>query len=112
MKASASEIGRVVISTQGHDKGQWYAVKEVADERYLLLVNGTTKPLEGPKKKQVKHVRALPLSIHVCGKGPSGGPVCNGEIAAQLKAVKRAYEQETGFSPRIDEKEESVLVQE
>ena len=34
----------------GHDKNQiYFLLKE--DEEYVYLVNGTTKPLEKPKKK-------------------------------------------------------------
>ena len=37
-------------SLSGHDKGQYYlVVKE--EEKFLFLVNGTTRPLEKAKKK-------------------------------------------------------------
>lgn len=115
MKAMPTEAGRVVVSTQGHDAGQWYAVYRVLDERMVLLVNGTTRTPAKPKKKQVKHLRALPLTVAVTGVGGSGGPVCDGDIRKALKLQKDAYETKTGFahtSARQDnEKEECALVQ-
>lgn len=52
-------------SLSGHDKNQIYLVKE-KDERFVYLVNGTTRPLSSPKKKSVKHIqiiRALPQDV-------------------------------------------------
>ena len=40
-------------SLSGHDKNQIYLVKE-KDEKFVYLVNGTTKPLDAPKQKKQK----------------------------------------------------------
>ena len=52
-------------SLSGHDKNQYYFVlKKEADE--ILLVNGTNRSLEKPKKKNEKHVqiiKRLPVEI-------------------------------------------------
>ena len=116
MKAKPTEPGRVVVSTQGHDAGHWYAVWQVLDERCVLLVNGTTRKLEKPKKKQIKHLCALPLTIAVSGRGESGGPVADSDIRKALSACKAAYETQTGWphtpANRDLEKEEGALVQE
>ena len=114
MKAKPTEPGRVVVSTQGHDAGRWYAVISVLDDRYVLLADGDLRKLAKPKKKQVKHIRALPLSIMVEGKGASGGPVQDSDIRAALKAQKDAYLIQTGYAPQQAQnmKEERALVQE
>ena len=52
-------------SLSGHDKNQYYLVYKKEDE-YLLLVNGTTRPLEKCKRKNKKHVqivKSLPIEI-------------------------------------------------
>lgn len=110
MKAKPNEPGRVVISTQGHDAGRWYAICSVLDERMVTLVDGETRKLAKPKKKQVKHLRALPLSIQVDGVGASGGPLADSDIRKALKAEKDAYLERTGFI--VNDKEEGALVQE
>ena len=109
MKAKPTEPGRVVVSTQGHDAGRWYAVVSVLDERNLLLVDGDIRKLAKPKKKQVKHLKALPLSIQLEGRGESGGPVADSDIRKALKAHKDAYLMKTGFN--VNDKEEGALVQ-
>lgn len=110
MKARPNEPGRVVVSTQGHDAGRWYAVISVLDERHMLLADGDTRKLAKPKKKQVKHLKALPLSIQLEGRGESGGPIADSDIRKALKAHKDAYLMKTGFN--VIDKEEGALVQE
>ena len=61
------EAGRVVCVTRGHDAGSWCAVLQVLDERMVLLCDGKLRTLEKPKKKQVKHLTALPYTIPVSG---------------------------------------------
>ena len=110
MKAKPTEPGRVVISTQGHDAGRWYAIVSVLDERMALLADGETRKLAKPKKKQVKHLKALPLTVQVQGRGESGGPLADSDIRKALKAQKDAYLMKTGFN--VNDKEEGALVQE
>jgi hypothetical protein len=45
-------------SLSGHDRNQTYLVKE-KDERFVYLVNGTTKTLDAPKKKSKKHIQII-----------------------------------------------------
>ena len=50
-----NSIGRLVVSNNGRDKGNFYIVANIKEE-YLYLVNGSTKTIEKPKKKKKKHV--------------------------------------------------------
>ncbi|MBE5794912.1 MAG: KOW domain-containing protein [Clostridiales bacterium] len=95
MKASVAETGRVVLVTQGHDAGSICAVLQVIDEKTVLLVDGKTRTLQKPKRKNILHLRAYPLTIAVEGKGGSGGPIADSDIRKQLKKVWDAYQQET-----------------
>ena len=45
-------------SLSGHDKNHYYFVIKKADG-FLFLVNGTTRPLEKPKKKNEKHIQII-----------------------------------------------------
>ena len=110
MKAKPNEPGRVVISTQGHDAGRWYAIIDVLDERLVLLVDGDARKLAKPKKKQVKHLQALPITIAVQGIGEAGGPIADSDIRKAIRVQKDAYLTKTGFN--AINKEEGALVQE
>ena len=45
-------------SKSGHDKNQIYLIKE-KDEKFVYLVNGTTRTLDMPKKKNAKHIQVI-----------------------------------------------------
>lgn len=52
-------------SLSGHDKNQYYVVLE-KDADFYLLVNGTNRSLEKPKKKNEKHlqiIKKLPAAV-------------------------------------------------
>lgn len=45
-------------SLSGHDRNQYYLVVK-KEEQNVYLVNGTTKPLDGPKKKNRRHIQII-----------------------------------------------------
>ena len=45
-------------SLSGHDKNQYYFVAQ-KEADFFLLVNGTNRSLEKPKKKNEKHVQII-----------------------------------------------------
>ena len=60
MKPSVHELGRVVFSKQGHDKGKAFLVVGLVDETYVLIADGDSRKLIKPKKKQAKHLIPKP----------------------------------------------------
>lgn len=55
-------------SLSGHDTNHIYMIAD-GDEQFVYLVNGTTKPLDAPKKKSKKHiqiVKRLPQEVTEC----------------------------------------------
>lgn len=60
MKPSAYELGRVVLSKQGHDKGKAFLVVGLVDDTYVLIADGDSRKLAKPKKKQAKHLIPKP----------------------------------------------------
>ncbi|MBQ7977955.1 MAG: KOW domain-containing RNA-binding protein [Clostridia bacterium] len=56
MLSKAFELGQVVLSTQGHDKGKSYVVVKVEDER-VLVCDGTYKCIKNPKRKNPNHLK-------------------------------------------------------
>lgn len=112
MKATIAEPGRVVLVTRGHDAGSICAVYQVIDDRTVTIIDGHTRTLQKPKRKNILHLRAYPLTIAVSGKGGSGGPVADSDIRKQLKAMWDAYQLETQGtnSAAMQHKEDCALV--
>lgn len=51
------KTGQLVRSLAGRDRGEHYLVLKVVDARYVLLVNGGSRPLARPKKKNKAHLQ-------------------------------------------------------
>ena len=49
--------GTVVIAAAGKEKGGYYVVTEVLDDRYVLIADGRRRPIGKPKKKNLVHLR-------------------------------------------------------
>ena len=50
-------LGQLVRSRAGRDKGKHYLVIRVIGPREVLLVNGRSRPLDRPKRKNVFHLQ-------------------------------------------------------
>ena len=59
-------VGRVVISSAGHDSGRRMVVTG-ADGGFVFVADGKERKLESPKKKNIKHVRATSDLIELEG---------------------------------------------
>jgi ribosomal protein L14E/L6E/L27E len=49
----------VVLSLAGHDKGSLFAIIGTESESYVLVADGRHRKIQKPKKKKVKHLKAL-----------------------------------------------------
>lgn len=102
MKPIPYEPGRVVVSTQGRDKGKAYMIVEIMDEAFVNVCDGDARKLDKPKKKRIKHLRARPYVLtELMNQLAAGRSVQNGELKKQLKSVLNNQH-----------KEECALVQE
>lgn len=76
--------GQLVSATKGRDRGQYYLVLGLEDER-VLLVNGANRTVDQPKKKNCRHVQAHPgLAGDLAEKFGARARVDNSEIKRAL----------------------------
>ncbi|MBE6842716.1 MAG: hypothetical protein E7510_07810 [Ruminococcus sp.] len=58
--------GMVVKAIAGRDKGIYFVVTEISDDRkYVLISDGRTRKLSGPKKKSIKHLKMTGTVIDI-----------------------------------------------
>ena len=82
-------ISDVVISTAGHDKGQYFYVIG-CDQTYLTLADGKGRTLEKPKIKKRKHAqKVLRSETRVADKLRAGDKVLNSELRRDLAYLSR-----------------------
>ena len=55
IKKCGIDLGSIVQSLAGRDKGCLFLVVDV-DENYVYLVDGDIRKVENPKRKKIKHV--------------------------------------------------------
>lgn len=51
------EIGQLVRSIRGRDKGTVQVVVDLLDDSHVLVVDGKRRKLDTPKKKKIKHLQ-------------------------------------------------------
>lgn len=52
-------IGKMVLSKRGRDKNHLYVVIGHLSDSYVILSNGSTKTVQMPKHKNLKHISVL-----------------------------------------------------
>ena len=55
--------GSVVIAKAGRDKGKPFAVVDMIDSRTVLIADGSSRPLERPKRKNIIHLQATAAKV-------------------------------------------------
>lgn len=113
MNANPYEVGRVVVSKQGHDRGRRFLIVELIDEQFVLIADGDTRKLDHPKKKKLKHLHTEPhIATGVLAAITSRAQTANSAIRKALKDTAPQQAQGSFGVDRITDKEEYALVQE
>ena len=85
MEPLSFEKGRVVISTQGRDKGRPFLVLENLGKDLVTIADGLVHPLERPKKKKTRHLHAKPIVVNLETIRPEGGKVQDSDLRRALE---------------------------
>lgn len=87
-------IGRLVVSSAGHDSGIYYVVLS-QEERFVYLSDGKYHPVEKPKKKSIRHVCVYKNSVHeeLYKRVINKEEIFNHEIKYAIKMLKDGKEE-------------------
>ena len=80
MSSYPMEVGRVVLSKAGRDRGHVFVVLAVLVECHVAIANGCQRKVDNPKKKKIKHLAAKPEVLE--------------EIREKIFAKKRIFDSE------------------
>ena len=82
------KIGSFVTSKQGRDKDNVYIVKQIFNDR-AVLVDGYGKKLANPKTKNLKHIKYLGCDNQSIGaKFEQNKKVFDEEVYSAIKKIK------------------------
>jgi len=83
------EVGRVVESKAGRDKGRLFIITGIIDEQYVTIADGDLRMLDRPKKKKLKHLRFRPEILSpIAEKLTGGAKVFDAELRSAIRALK------------------------
>lgn len=51
------ELGSIVLSRAGRDKGRFFVVVEIVNDDYVKIADGALRKLEKAKLKKTKHIK-------------------------------------------------------
>ena len=92
---AAIEVGAVVLSRQGRDKGNYFICVKVGGETEVFLADGEIHKLQKPKRKNVKHVKPNGIIAEaVKEKFAAGKKVFDSEVRKFLRPFNEAVKAE------------------
>ncbi len=87
------EPGRMVISTAGRDIGYLYIILSRIDQKQVLVVDGKSRKVVRPKRKNIKHLKACPeKSGEISEKLISGIKVTDLDVQRAIKELSAQYQ--------------------
>lgn len=85
MNQISFEVGRIVLSKQGRDKGKFFVVWQFVNDSFVLLVDGNLRKLSKPKLKRIKHLKAYPyLAENLLDKMQKNVNILDSDIRTEL----------------------------
>lgn len=82
------EIGSVVLSRAGRDKGSFFVVVEIVDDNFVRIVDGDTRRLETPKLKKLKHIKNTgEILLNIAEKLKNSTRIYDAEIFSALRKI-------------------------
>jgi len=88
MMTDGVQVGQIVRSAAGRDKGKIYLVYDVLDEAFVRVIDGDKKKFSNPKRKNVKHLEFLPHKAdNIADKIRGGRTIREEEIMETIKSL-------------------------
>ncbi len=82
------ELGQVVLSRSGRDKGKYLIVVGFDESKeFVYLSDGDVRKLEKPKKKKLKHIVPLHIDEVLRNKLINGERISNPELKKHIRAL-------------------------
>ena len=86
MHALPIEIGSIVISKAGRDRGRLFLVVAEVDDDFVMVANGALRKLDRLKKKRRRHLKPTGQVVEALARRLSdGGAVEDHELRAWLR---------------------------
>ncbi|MDO9573987.1 MAG: KOW domain-containing RNA-binding protein [Candidatus Contubernalis sp.] len=58
---SVAATGQLVCSNAGRDRGSYYIITRIIDDKFVEVANGSSRKINSSKRKNVKHLKIYPF---------------------------------------------------
>ena len=90
-----AQIGLLVKSRQGRDKGRYYLVVGIESETIVRVADGDLRRVESPKRKNIRHIKSCGLiASEIQEKAIDGKRITNADVRKGLKSLLEELESE------------------
>ncbi len=89
------QIGLLVQSCQGRDRGRYYLVVGIESETIVRVADGDLRRVESPKRKNIRHIKSCGvIAGEVRDKALDGKRITNADVRKELKSLLEKLESE------------------
>ncbi len=81
------QLGLLVCSLAGRDAGEYYVVIGIPEANFVLVANGSNRPLQHPKKKNLRHLKPLRTVAPELSAKLSAGTAGNEDVARAIREM-------------------------
>ncbi len=80
------ELGQIVFSKAGRDKGKFFVVVEIIDDEFVKIADGDVRKLKTAKTKRIKHLKPNGEMLEKIGeKLRNQGQIFDAELRSALR---------------------------
>lgn len=92
MNGGGIRTWQLVSSEAGRDRDEWYLVVGL-ENGVVLVADGRRRPVERPKRKNLRHVKGYPVfAADLAELAANGEAVSNEQVRASLQALVQELE--------------------
>lgn len=91
------QAGQFVISKAGRDRGKHFLVYDVLNAAFVRVVDGNSRKVMNPKKKNVRHLQVIPVPAgEMAARMARGDRITDEEVARAVGALGSAVMSDDG----------------
>lgn len=97
MSNEGIQAGQFVISKAGRDRGNYFLVYDVLNAAFVRVVDGNSRKVLNPKKKNVRHLQVIPVPAgEIAARLARGDRITDEEVARAVAALGSAVMSDDG----------------
>lgn len=81
-------LGTVVLGKAGRDSDSFFVIVDIIDNNYVMIVDGSKRKLENPKRKKLKHLAITELRFHEELESLKNKTITNSKLRKLIKSLE------------------------